>query len=108
MNWQYVWRDRRSGTKVLFIDREMKDGLFAADGDTADRGKPAQSIRCKFLELASAPVVHARNLLVYSDDADKASGNGWFDGGYDTPRRATTSATRRCCRGWRPTRGWRS
>jgi hypothetical protein len=84
MNWQYVWRDRRSGTKVLFIDREMKDGLFAADGDTADRGKPAQSIRCKFLEMASAPVVHARNLLVYSDDADKASGNGWFDGGYDT------------------------
>ena len=84
LNWQYVWRDRRSGTKVLFIDREMKDGLFAADGDTADRGKPAQSIRCKFLEMASAPVVHARNLLVYSDDADKASGNGWFDGGYDT------------------------
>jgi hypothetical protein len=84
LNWQYVWRDRRSGTKVLFIDKEMKDGLFAADADTADRGKPAAAIRCKLLEMASAPVVHARNLLVYSDDADKASGNGWFDGGYDT------------------------
>jgi len=84
LNWQYVWRDRHSGTKVLFIDKEMKDGLFAADADTADRGKPAVSIRCKLLEMASAPVVHARNVLVYSDDADKASGNGWFDGGYDT------------------------
>ncbi len=83
MNWQYVWRDRRSGARVLFIDREMKDDLFAADGVTADRGKPATSLRCKFLELASAPVRHARNLLLYSDDADKASGNGWFDGGYD-------------------------
>ena len=83
LNWQYVWRDRRSGTKVLFIDKEMKDGLFAADADTADRGKPDTSIRCKLLEMASAPVMHARNLLVYSDDADKASGNGWFDGGYD-------------------------
>jgi hypothetical protein len=83
MNWQYLWRDRRSGAKVLFIDREMKDGLFAADGDTADRGKPAHGLRCKFLEMAAAPVRHERNLLVYSDDADKASGNGWFDGGYD-------------------------
>ena len=82
MNWQYVWRDRRSGTKVLFIDKEMKDALFAADGDTADRGKPAQAIRCKLLELASAPVEHGGNVVVYSDDADKASGNGWFDGQY--------------------------
>ena len=60
----------------------MKDGLFAADADTADRGKPAASIRCKLLEMAAAPERHARNLLVYSDDADKASGNGWFDGDY--------------------------
>ncbi len=82
LNWQYLWRDRRSGTKVLFIDKEMKDGLFAADADTADRGKPAHSIRCKLLEMAAAPERHARNLLVYSDDADKASGNGWFDGDY--------------------------
>ena len=110
MNWQYVWRDRRSGTKVLFIDKEMKDALFAADGDTADRGKPAQAIRCKLLELASAPVVHAGNVVVYSDDADKASGNGWFDGGTRRTRagRRTTSATRPCCRGWPPTRGSRS
>jgi hypothetical protein len=87
LNWQYLWRDRRSGTKLLFIDRELKDDLFAADNDTADRGKPRASLRCKFLEMASAPREHGGNLLVYSDDADKASGNGWFDGGYD-PRAA--------------------
>ena len=104
MNWQYVWRDRRSGTKVLFIDREMKDGLFAADGDTADRGKPAQAIRCKLLEMASAPVVHARNLLVYSDDADKASGNGWFDGGYDT--RAANNFRYQAVLSWLATHPW--
>ena len=104
MNWQYVWRDRRSGTKVLFIDKEMKDGLFAADGDTADRGKPAQAIRCKLLELASAPVVHAGNLVVYSDDADKASGNGWFDGGYDT--RAANNFRYQAVLSWLATHPW--
>jgi hypothetical protein len=82
LNWQYVWRDRASGVKVLFIDRELKDHMFDADPGTADRGKPAARIRWKLLEMASAPVAHRRNLLVYSDDADKASGNGWFDGDY--------------------------
>ena len=104
LNWQYVWRDRRSGTKVLFIDKEMKDGLFAADADTADRGKPAATIRCKLLEMASAPVVHARNLLVYSDDADKASGNGWFDGGYDT--RAANNFRYQAVLAWLATHPW--
>ena len=104
MNWQYVWRDRLSGTKVLFIDREMKDALFAADGDTADRGKPAQAIRSKLLELASAPVVHAGNVVVYSDDADKASGNGWFDGGYDT--RAANNFRYQAVLSWLATHPW--
>lgn len=30
--------------------------------------------------MAAQPLVRRTNLLVYSDDADKASGNGWFDG----------------------------
>jgi hypothetical protein len=104
LNWQYVWRDRRSGAKVLFIDKEMKDGLFAADAETAERGKPAASIRCKLLEMASAPVVHARNLLVYSDDADKASGNGWFDGGYDA--RAANNFRYQAALAWLATHPW--
>ena len=83
VNWQYVWRDRVSGTRVLFIDPEMKDGLFEASDREADRGKPSLAIRRKFIELAAQPVLRRGNVLVYSDDADKASGNGWFDGVYN-------------------------
>lgn len=84
MNWQYMWRDRASALKILFIDREMKDGLLGAVDAEADRGKVALDLRCKFIELAAQPVLRRNNLLIYSDDADKASGNGWFDGSYDS------------------------
>jgi len=82
VNWQYLWRDRTSGLKVLFIDRELKDGLLGAADHDADRGKVARDLRRKFIELAAQPQLRGGNLLVYSDDADKASGNGWFDGVY--------------------------
>jgi hypothetical protein len=82
VNWQYLWRDRTSGLKVLFIDPEMKDKLLGADDHDADRGKVAYDLRRKFMELAAQPQLRRGNLLVYSDDADKASGNGWFDGVY--------------------------
>jgi hypothetical protein len=83
VNWQYPWRDRLSGTTVLFIDPEMKDGLFEAGDREADRGKVSLALRRKFIELAAQPGLRRGNLLVYSDDADKASGNGWFDGVYN-------------------------
>jgi hypothetical protein len=83
VNWQYLWRDRASGLKVLFIDPEMKDRLLGADDYDADRGKIARDLRRKFIELAAQPQLRRGNLLVYSDDADKASGNGWFDGVYN-------------------------
>lgn len=83
VNWQYLWRDRTSGLKVLFIDPEMKDRLLGADDHDADRGKIARDLRRKFMELAAQPQLRRGNLLVYSDDADKASGNGWFDGVYN-------------------------
>jgi hypothetical protein len=82
-SWQYLWRDRRTGIKILFIDPEMKDGLFGASPREADRGKISLNLRRKFIELAAQPQLRRDNLLVYSDDADKASGNGWFDGVYD-------------------------
>jgi hypothetical protein len=82
VNWQYLWRDRASGLKVLFIDPEMKDKLLGADNREADTGKVALDLRRKFMELAAQPQLRRGNLLVYSDDADKASGNGWFDGVY--------------------------
>jgi len=87
-NWQYLWRDRKSGLKIVFIDPEMKDKLLRGPTDEvlrdADRGKVALELRRKFIELAAQPTLRERNLLVYSDDADKASGNGWFDGVYGT------------------------
>jgi hypothetical protein len=82
VNRQYLWRDRTTGIKILFIDPEMKDGLFGASDAEAARGKVSLSMRRKFIELATQPVLRRGNLLVYSDDADKASGNGWFDGVY--------------------------
>jgi hypothetical protein len=82
-SWQNLWQDRSTGTKVLFIDREIKDSLLQADAWEADRGKVTYTLRRKFIELAAQPELRAGNLVVYSDDADKASGNGWFDGFYD-------------------------
>jgi hypothetical protein len=82
VNWQYLWRDRATGLKVLFIDPEMKDKLLGADDREADLGKVTRDLRRKFIELAAQPQLRRGNLLVYSDDADKASGNGWFDGEY--------------------------
>ena len=82
-NWQYVWRDRGTGIKILFIDPQMKDGLFGGSRRDADRGKVSLNTRRKFIELAAQPALRRDNVLVYSDDADKASGNGWFDGVYD-------------------------
>lgn len=82
VNRQYLWRDRTTGIKILFIDPEMKDGLFGASEAEAARGKVSLAMRCKFIELATQPALRRDNLLVYSDDADKASGNGWFDGVY--------------------------
>jgi hypothetical protein len=82
LDYGYVWRDRATGIKVLFIDPQLKDLLLSADDETAERGKIPLSVRAKLLAMAAQPVVRRSNMLVYSDDADKASGNGWFDGDF--------------------------
>jgi hypothetical protein len=81
LDWQYLWRDRRSGADVLFIDGQTKDKLLTSTPAEADRGTLHHDLRSMLIDFASRPVVRAGNLVVYSDDADKASGNGWFDGG---------------------------
>ena len=89
-----LWRDRTTGTKILFIDPQMKDQLFGADEADARAGKASRSVREKFLIMAAQPDVRRDNLLVYSDDADKASGNGWFDGQQNpTPMNRNYQAT---------------
>jgi hypothetical protein len=80
VDWQYLWRDKRTGAYLLFIDRETKDKLLSATGKEADRGTMPLDLRRKFLEFATLVDERDGNLVVYSDDADKASGNGWFDG----------------------------
>ena len=89
-----LWRDADTGLKILFIDPEMKDQLFGASEQDALRGKASLSVREKFLAMAAQPLVRRTNLLVYSDDADKASGNGWFDGAQNpTPMNRNYQAT---------------
>jgi hypothetical protein len=46
------------------------------------RGKLARDLKRKFFHFAANPVIRRNHLIIYSDDADKASGNGWFDGKY--------------------------
>ncbi len=85
----FVWQDQTTGLNLLYMDGDMKDKLFEAAPDEFRRGKLARSLRLKLLYFASHsdPANQqdgylARHLLIYSDDADKASGNGWFDGTY--------------------------
>ncbi|OLT14347.1 hypothetical protein BJF78_02625 [Pseudonocardia sp. CNS-139] len=83
--------DPRTGATVLPIEDAVREAMVGGSDDEAERGKAARRLREVFLqglhrnaqEIAqqaasgSSPV-----LLVYGDDADKASGNGWFDGDY--------------------------
>jgi hypothetical protein len=66
----------------LFIDRKMKDELFEAPEDEWRAGKLFSNLRQHFFYGVSQPAKADRVVFVYSDDADKAAGNGWFDGDY--------------------------
>lgn len=87
---QYLWQDAKTGLYLLFITNEMKEHMVGSSPDETARGKLARPLRQKLLYFAANPVVREKNLLIYSDDADKASGNGWFDGNYDESRRRNT------------------
>ena len=67
----------------LFIDRELKDGLLGASDDEWRAGKLSLNLRKRFFYGVSHPSKVAKPVFVYSDDADKAAGNGWFDGDYN-------------------------
>lgn len=79
---QYLWKDQSTGLYLLFITDELREKMVGSSDDEMNRGKLAIDLRRKFLYFAANPLVRARHLLIYSDDADKASGNGWFDGDY--------------------------
>jgi hypothetical protein len=77
-------RDPRSGCVILPIEDRVRETMVGGNDDDAERGKAAHELRLHLLQglqrntQDSGPPV----LLVYGDDADKASGNGWFDGDY--------------------------
>lgn len=78
----YLWQDELTGLYILYIDDEMRSKMLGSTKYEYSRGKLAINLRKKFLYFASHPNIRGKNLLIYSDDADKASGNGWFDGDY--------------------------
>lgn len=79
---QYLWQDEKSKLYILVINDELKEKMLDSSEAEWRRGKLALPLRQKLLYFAANPVIREKNLLVYSDDADKASGNGWFDGTY--------------------------
>ncbi|MQA95680.1 MAG: hypothetical protein GEV11_13885, partial [Streptosporangiales bacterium] len=81
----YLWQDQVSGLYVLFIDDDLREQMVGNSHEEQVRGELALSLRRKLMYFATRSTgggIRAGHLLVYSDDADKASGNGWFDGDY--------------------------
>jgi len=79
--------DDTSGRRVLLIEDEVREQFVAANDSEIARGKLPLNLRRLFLDHTTpAEGGDRRPLLVYGDDADKASGNGWFDGDYDGGR----------------------
>lgn len=78
----YVWQDRSSGLYLFYIIDDMREKMFGSSDREMVRGKLALDLKRKFFYFAANPIVRRNHLMIYSDDADKASGNGWFDGKY--------------------------
>ena len=92
----YIWRqrcDEHRGTSTacdnacqtwywLIMSNKWKDSLFSASDDEWQAGKMFGDLRQHCFYGVSQPQRVADSIHVYSDDADKAAGNGWFDGDY--------------------------
>ena len=75
-------RDPRTGGRLILpIEDEVRDAIIAGDEDDRTRGKASPKLREILLDGLPAAGGEPP-LLVYADDADKASGCGWFDGDY--------------------------
>jgi hypothetical protein len=79
-----VHRDPHTDTRILPIEDKARESFMGGDDD-AERGKAGTEFRAlMFGELKSLNDAHDEvpQVVVYGDDADKASGCGWFDGDY--------------------------
>lgn len=79
-----VHRDSHTDTRVLPIEDTARNSFMGTDDD-AERGKAGYDLRAllfgELSQLNAAPD-GTPQVVVYGDDADKASGCGWFDGDY--------------------------
>jgi hypothetical protein len=85
LNGNYLWKlAANNDIRVLLIEDMFRDGIDAANLDERLRGKMVRWLRRRFMQLVfDSASGKPRPLMVYGDDADKASGSGWFDGDYD-------------------------
>jgi hypothetical protein len=79
-----VHRDPHTGRRILPIEDVARESFMGSDDD-AERGKAGWGFRALLFgevgRLDAAPE-GTPQVVVYGDDADKASGCGWFDGDY--------------------------
>jgi hypothetical protein len=82
-NGNCLWTLTGKNIGLLLIEDRFRDDIDGSSPDERDRGKMALSLRRRFMQLITDSAGgNKRPLMVYGDDADKASGNGWFDGDY--------------------------
>lgn len=75
----YLWTDKRTGMRLLLIEDEFRDQLVAADEDECRRGQLYFQLRRRFMRNIRHPADAPSKIMVYADDCEKVSGNGWFD-----------------------------
>ena len=79
-----VHRDPHTDTRILPIEDAARQS-FLGDNEDAERGKAGRMFRAlMFAEVGrlDKAAESTPQVVVYGDDADKASGCGWFDGDY--------------------------
>lgn len=79
---QYLWKDSTTNLYILYINSELRNKICGSTAYEYTRGKLNYDLRLKLFYIATNIEKYKKHLLIYSDDADKASGNGWFDGDY--------------------------
>jgi hypothetical protein len=79
-----VHEDPFTKLRILPIEDVARENFMPGEDDDVERGKAGYAFRSLlFAELSELTAEEdAPQVVVYGDDADKASGCGWFDGDY--------------------------
>lgn len=73
-----LWRELWTGYRLLLIEDDLREGFINQSHEELYRGKVALHLRRMFMK-ALGDTSAQRPLFVFSDDADKPCGSGWFD-----------------------------